>query len=622
MSRASAGLSSAHSRSPTPNPLMTATTFTKRHDVRPHPEITAFSSVKLVASAQRQIDQEIRKYQESVRALQFRRNALSPVGRLPPEMLSRIFLFCSDPESLSWIKEVSHICHYWRTVALSCPNLWSFPVFSQPKWADEMLKRSKMAPLTIKADMTYMTPRMVNTVHSSLVQISRIGELDVKTGSRSVPEILNLTDTAPYLHSLSLASPGFSQAEHFTLPDKFLNGEAPRLRKLELTRFFLPWDSPLMANLVHLKIHNPGPTARPSMTEFVQALERMPLLETLELDNALPEIAAGVSTVSMASSRTALKHLKRLAIANVSALECADVLNHLSYPPTTSTRISCVGETSTVTAFSALIPALSDVPGQSAGNLKNLRSLYISIGFGGIVLRGWTCSVQSFDPPATRPFLDLDLRCHRFMRAESEELMAFACKSLPIRGLRALSLSTDMHEIGTKTWISTFADLPTLLTVRLRGEATSLIATLREDVFVKGVKQIPRTPAVKHVGRRGSLRNARKSVSGGLFFPALRNLVLEGADFSAPALDTFEDALMERCERKQELWTLKLYDCNRLTPDDVERLEHIVVEVDWDEVEQGFTDEESEGDDMSSIDVYYGVGGFDDADLDSDYGYW
>jgi hypothetical protein len=74
-------------------------------------------------------------------------------------MLSRIFLFCSNPDTLSWIKEVTHISRYWRTVALACPNLWSFPVFSQPKWADEFLKRSKMAPLTVKVSESQLLPR-------------------------------------------------------------------------------------------------------------------------------------------------------------------------------------------------------------------------------------------------------------------------------------------------------------------------------------------------------------------------------------------------------------------------------------------------------------------------------
>ncbi|KAJ7442289.1 hypothetical protein FB451DRAFT_1440398, partial [Mycena latifolia] len=616
MSRTSAGLSSS-STSPDPDPLMTVTPFTRRHEIRPRPEITAFSSPHLVASAQRQIDQEIQKYRDTVRALQSRRNALSPIGRLPPEMLSRIFLFCSQSsESLSWIKEVTHISRHWRAVALACPNLWSIPLFSQPKWADEFLKRSKMAPLTVKADLTYMTPRMVNTVHSSLVQISRIGELDVKTGSRSAPEILNLSGTSTPFY--------FCKPNHFTLPDTFLNGgEAPRLRRLELTRFFLPsWDSPLMSNLTHLKIHHPGPTARPSMPEFIEALGRMPLLETLELDNALPKIAEGVSSVSAPINRTALPHLKRLAIANVSALEVVDVLNHLLYPATTSMKISCVGEASTVAAFSAVMPALSNA--QTAGSTKNLRSLFVNLGFGGMAIQAWTCFVQTGEPPRSRAFLDLDLKWLGFVRDESEELMTFACKSLPLRGLRCLSVSTDMHEIATKTWIRTFAELPTLATVRLHGQSVQFIAALREDVFLDGVKQIPETPLAKP-GRRASLRKARsENTSGGLFFPALRHLILEDTTFAETVLDTLESTLMERCERKQELWTLTLHDCVRLAHDDIVRLEEVVPEVKWDGLEQGFSEEESEVD-LSEYDYdnFYSTAGFffDGEDVDSDYDY-
>ncbi|KAJ6591565.1 hypothetical protein DFH09DRAFT_1358138 [Mycena vulgaris] len=618
MSRDSAGLSSSlPSPSPDPDPLMTVTPFTRRQELRPHPEITAFSSQQLVQRAQRQIDQEIHKLSESVRALQSRRNALSPVGRLPPEILSRVFVFCSDPDSLMWVKEVSHISRHWRAVALACPTLWTFPVFSQPKWADEFLKRSKMAPLTVKADLTYMTPRMVNTVHSSLIHISRIGELDVKTGSRSVPEILNLSDPAPYLHSLCLESPGFSNEQHFTLPDTFLNGgEAPRLRKLELTRFFLPWDSPLMSNLIHLKIHHPGSIARPSMSELVEALERMPLLETLELDNALPKIADGVSIVSVPINRTALSHLKRLTIANVSALECADALNHFSYPPSTSMKISCIGEFSTVAAFSALIPALSNA---QSGGLKNLRSIAVNIGYGGFAVQGWTSFVQPGAPPRSRAFLELDLKWLQFMRDEAEGLMAFTCQSLPLRGLRCLSLCTDMHEIETKTWIRTFGDLPTLVTIRLQGQSSHLIAALREDVIVDGVKQIPQALPAKPAGRRSSLRKARaENISGGLFFPALRNLTLEDTSFVEPALDTLQTTLMERCERKQELRALTLCECTLLSADDVVRLKEIVPQVTWDGLEQGFTDDDFE----EEFDDFYSDGFFfhhDEGDSDYDY---
>lgn len=201
--------------------------------------------------------------------------------------------------------------------------------------------------------------------------------------------------------------------------------------------------------------------------------------------------------------------------------------------------------------------------------------------------------------------------------------MAFTCKSLPLCGLRGLSLSTDIHEVETKTLLSTFADLPTLLSIHLRGQSTQLIAALGEDVFIDGVKQVPSAPATnKPLGRRSRSRRPRaESVSGRLFFPALRNLILEDTDFAEPVLDSLETALMERCERKQELWTLTLQDCSRLRPEDVLRLEDVVVDVKWDGLELGFTDDESDPEYSEFGDFYTGGFFYNGDDIDSDYDY-
>ncbi|KAJ7043600.1 hypothetical protein C8F04DRAFT_724165 [Mycena alexandri] len=586
------------------------------------PEISAFSSAELVQSAQRQIDHEIQEYQESIRALRSRRNGLSSIGRLPPEMLSRVFQFCALPDSLSWIEEVSHICRHWRAVALGCPNLWCSPIFSRPKWADEMLKRSKMAPLSIRLDLdvTFITPRMLEAVHSSLGHISRVAELEFaghSIESSSIQAILNLTDPAPYLHSLSLSA---HNRERFAIPAAFLNGEAPRLRKIELTRFSIPWDSPLMNNLVHLKIHDSDATGRPSsINELVEALGRMPLLEILELENALPTIAEGVTTVSVPSMRTSLPHLKHIVIASrFSVLEVANTLNHLSHPPTTSMRISCQGFGTNSAEFTCttLMPALSSL--QSAPTIS-LRSLCVdvNIGYGGVNLRAWTSYFRPSDlPPHNRPFLDLEIKYCR--QDETELLLGYMCKSLPLQGLQSLSVS---DAIETRTWLSSFADLPALQTVRLRGQASQLIAALREDVFLDGVKQTPRARAVKPAGhgRKAGLRKPRQeNVSGGLFFPALRHLTLQNTDFEHEVLDTLERALMERCERKQDLWSLTLSECFLLGSNDVLRLQEIVPEVIWDEIEQGFSEDEDEYYDYSedTIPLEFIGYGYDTADYD------
>ncbi|VDB84662.1 unnamed protein product [Peniophora sp. CBMAI 1063] len=52
---------------------------------------------------------------------------------------------------MGWVT-FSHICHIWRQVALSTPGLWREIKFSHtgPKWAYEMVQRSKVAPLHVE----------------------------------------------------------------------------------------------------------------------------------------------------------------------------------------------------------------------------------------------------------------------------------------------------------------------------------------------------------------------------------------------------------------------------------------------------------------------------------------
>ncbi|THU75236.1 hypothetical protein K435DRAFT_707500, partial [Dendrothele bispora CBS 962.96] len=100
------------------------------------------------------IDQEIEKHQKIIRDLKTRRNLHAFISKLPPEILSIIFLLYRDEmafhwRTLAWIR-VSHICRHWRNVALGCPALWSHPIFYMPASVPEMLLRSKSAPLTVQ----------------------------------------------------------------------------------------------------------------------------------------------------------------------------------------------------------------------------------------------------------------------------------------------------------------------------------------------------------------------------------------------------------------------------------------------------------------------------------------
>ena len=107
------------------------------------------------------IDAEIKSLEESIRVLRHRRNALSPVSSLPPEVFATIFSLlclrgkpslCRKPghDNLARLR-VSHVCHHWREISLNQPLLWSHINFNTQALstgrATEMLIRAKSAPL-------------------------------------------------------------------------------------------------------------------------------------------------------------------------------------------------------------------------------------------------------------------------------------------------------------------------------------------------------------------------------------------------------------------------------------------------------------------------------------------
>lgn len=76
------------------------------------------------------------------------------------------------------------------------------------------------------------------------------------------------------IYSLSLSVARATHLdEYFTLPDTVLTGETPHLRRLELHRININW--------------NIATSARPTTDQLMNALERMPALEVLNIQDAL-----------------------------------------------------------------------------------------------------------------------------------------------------------------------------------------------------------------------------------------------------------------------------------------------------------------------------------------------
>ena len=90
-----------------------------------------------ISNARRVQEDDIAKIQAQMRqlhsALVYRicasqkfRSVLSSWRRAPPEVLTKIFLYCCPPETMSFVPLVlCAVSRGWRAVALSTPSLWT-----------------------------------------------------------------------------------------------------------------------------------------------------------------------------------------------------------------------------------------------------------------------------------------------------------------------------------------------------------------------------------------------------------------------------------------------------------------------------------------------------------------
>ncbi|KAI0042471.1 hypothetical protein FA95DRAFT_1500047, partial [Auriscalpium vulgare] len=94
-------------------------------------------------------------------ALRSRRNAYSPIYRLPAEVMAEIFSHLAAayrPDSdRGWITKFSYgwilvtwVSRLWRQLALAHTSLWADISFDLgPRWAKEMSLRAASSPLTV-----------------------------------------------------------------------------------------------------------------------------------------------------------------------------------------------------------------------------------------------------------------------------------------------------------------------------------------------------------------------------------------------------------------------------------------------------------------------------------------
>ncbi|KAA1475339.1 hypothetical protein DENSPDRAFT_805606, partial [Dentipellis sp. KUC8613] len=333
-------------------------------------DVTASSEPRLVEEARAKLDDELVGASLATTLLKARRNALSPTERLLPELLARIFTFLAhddipafyDPQTnaarrrpcdiLGWIK-VTHVCRRWRSVALAHPALWGIDICSLPPLTPARVQRSKDAGIDVRIDGYFSSTALdvlMAPMLAILAELRRIHTLALRAlvlwpdpvYQQVVPPLLA---EAPLLESFSCDGTRgylYGAVVPMALPDNLFARRAPRLRQLSLRNVFIPWASPLYDNIVDLSLSRdlrveqfPGL----SMETLLSLLERLPRLQRLHLDSAIPRSPRErAAAAPIAGREVCLPHLKRYHLLD-DMRNCLWLTQHLSLPPSATIQV-------------------------------------------------------------------------------------------------------------------------------------------------------------------------------------------------------------------------------------------------------------------------------------------
>ena len=223
-------------------------------------------------------------------------NRLPPIFRIYPDLLEYIFLLGTNFEfedtirrRQSAILSYSQTCHYWRIVAISIRSLWAglvdFEVNSEA-WNKVLLRRSHPFPIVVGS--TAYTLRHSRVISTELLYLGRIRSYHVGFDT-SAWDILveRLQQPAPNIECLNINYINYRATNSFILPSNLFAGDAPRLKRLDMTQCFVDFQAPVLRSLTTLSVEFLNASKAPTPLEWLEHLSHLPSLTSLRLSNSM-----------------------------------------------------------------------------------------------------------------------------------------------------------------------------------------------------------------------------------------------------------------------------------------------------------------------------------------------
>lgn len=238
--------------------------------------------------------------------LNYQHNQMQPISRLPVELLVRIFSFVQNTVV------ASHVCSWWRAVALSSPRLWSslhIHPSKGPNHLASLLTRSQsqtievcFCPLppipTPSGASPYSLPPTATQYPEDLVLSPRVVEVLKPAASRFRVFELHASIPGTWLTLLPVLNERADNLAHFhvftTLADdvaklRFFDG-TPRLESVNMTGAYPAAHPGLLSNLTLLRLESVPHQHRPTTRQFTAVLRACPNLVSLSMLDAGPTI--------------------------------------------------------------------------------------------------------------------------------------------------------------------------------------------------------------------------------------------------------------------------------------------------------------------------------------------
>ncbi|KAI0028011.1 hypothetical protein K488DRAFT_90188 [Vararia minispora EC-137] len=469
--------------------------------------------VAALRDAQKALDDEIATVRDILSSLRRQRNELSPISRLPPELLLSIF----REAHLCRVKRLpelpggttiamTHVCSQWRQIICAVPYFWDdVRLDLGSAWMKRYLHRSSPLPITVSIWGMVETRLFSILVTKHMDRITNlVGRAFEHEGSRCL-FFMSLTSPAPLLQSLHLSykldQSDYSDQNSYQdsyldqdsdrdpdvesvhalplLPKGFLGDDAPSLSSFSLHMIAPHWPLPHLTALTTLTIswyekdHTVDPVF-PTQHHLYSLLSASPLLKFVKLLGCLPEPQKKFDAFC-------LPNISEFEIRDTSP-KCLSLLETIVLPSGSYITVTCDDSKSlfvqNYTALSSWMASyIRRIVEDEDSNVTPIQTLSVSLTYDRLQIHGWSTVVFNEDEPEFAipisldgRYLDLTFefprRCLFFV--EYFSILLETLHTLALHDTLTMSLSVPGHHISQQRMYDILRPYSILKCLRIR----------------------------------------------------------------------------------------------------------------------------------------------------------